>query len=75
MTDAIQPHPGHTITVTPGPFGRAYFDCSCGIARTFAAKRPANTAALRHHHDVAGCTCPPEVVAHVSHPDPARKVS
>lgn len=62
-------HAGHAITVTGGgPFGRAWFDCPCGIKRVFASKRAANTAALIHHHDVGGCNCPPALVAHEAHP-------
>lgn len=39
----------HHITVTGGgPFGRAWFDCSCAAA---------NDAALRHHREVIGCEC------------------
>lgn len=45
-----QPDPRHQITVTGGgPFGRAWFDCTCGIAQTHASKRAANQAALRHY--------------------------
>ena len=48
-----QPNPAHFIQVTGGgPFGRAWFDCRCGIARVFASKHAANVAALAHHADV-----------------------
>lgn len=65
-------HPGHDITVTGGgPFGRAWFDCSCGITRVFASKVPATHAALVHHHDVGGCNCPQRLVIEFAiHPDP-----
>lgn len=54
-----QPNPDHQITVTGGgPFGRAWFDCSCGIAQTHASKLAANTAALRHYGQVYGSTVP-----------------
>lgn len=47
--------PGHFITVTGGgPFGRAWFDCSCGIARVFASKKAANVSALDHFDRVGG---------------------
>jgi hypothetical protein len=59
LTEAVATSPEHHITVTGGgPFGRAYFECSCGIARTYASKHDANRGALRHHHEVTGCTCP-----------------
>jgi hypothetical protein len=48
----------HDITVTGGgPFGRAWFDCTCGKAVTHASKKAANDAALAHHREVVGCTC------------------
>lgn len=48
----------HDITVTGGgPFGRAWFDCTCGKALTHASKKAANDAALAHHREVKGCTC------------------
>jgi hypothetical protein len=27
---AVTMHPHHEITVTPGPIGRAFFECTCG---------------------------------------------
>lgn len=51
----------HAITVTPGgPFGRAWFDCTCGASRRCASHKSANAVALAHHRDVVGCTCRPE---------------
>lgn len=39
----------HTISVTGGgPFGRAWLDCSCGLARRFASKRAATIAGVHH---------------------------
>lgn len=50
-----QPNPAHQITVTGGgPFGRAWFDCSCGITVVHASKHAANQAALRHYELVHG---------------------
>jgi hypothetical protein len=50
-----QTDPGHFITVTGGgPFGRAWFDCTCGIARVFASKTAANQAALGHFDALYG---------------------
>jgi len=47
--------PGHFIQVTGGgPFGRAWFECECGIDRRFASKHAANQAALAHYADVGG---------------------
>lgn len=68
----IDMHPDHRITVTPGPFGRAWFDCTCRplVNSIWPSKRAANRAALRHHHDVMGCNCPAWLVAHEIHPDP-----
>lgn len=67
----LQTHPDHLIQVTPGgPFGRAYVDCTCGLTRTCATKFAANRSALIHHHETAGCNCPPDVVADAVHPDP-----
>lgn len=60
-------HPGHAITVTPGPFGRALFDCSCGEAQVRASKSSGVRAALSHHHDVGGCNCPDSVIALPEH--------
>lgn len=76
----LQMHPGHDISVTEGVFGRGYLDCSCGLTRTCPSKRAAQTAGLRHHHDVAdppgSCNCPPAVVTHPDHPTPhERKAS
>jgi hypothetical protein len=57
-----QASPDHFITVTGGgPFGRAWFDCKCGIARIFASKHAANTHAVAHFADIYGR--PPEVGA------------
>lgn len=71
---ALVMHPGHALTVTVGPVGRAvgraWVDCTCGLTRAFASKRAANHAALLHHHDVGGCTCPPQVREHPDHPAP-----
>ncbi|MEP7738559.1 hypothetical protein ABKW28_12955 [Nocardioides sp. 31GB23] len=68
---SIATHPDHAITVTGGgPFGRAWFDCSCGESAVRATKRAANIAALVHHHETAGCNCPPDVVASDVHPIP-----
>lgn len=71
MTTAPEAHPttvrmhrGHAITVTPGPFGRAFFDCSCGEAQVRASK---SAGALAHHHDVGGCNCPESVIALPEH--------
>ncbi len=48
----------HHITVTPGgPFGRAWFECTCGLSRTHASKKAAIDAALAHHREVVGCSC------------------
>lgn len=63
----VTPHPGHALTVTRGPFGRAYVDCACGVTRTCPNKRAANVVALRHHHEVGGCNCPPHIVASPIH--------
>lgn len=60
-------HPGHAITVTPGPFGRAFFDCSCGEKEVRASKSQGVRAALNHHHDVGGCNCPDHVIALLEH--------
>lgn len=50
-----QTDPDHLIMVTGnGPFGRAWFDCTCGIARTFGNKSGANQSALTHYADVYG---------------------
>lgn len=57
-------HPEHRITVTGGgPFGRAYFDCTCGIARTFASKHAANVAAIAHHNDLSRAAAKTKEVA------------
>lgn len=49
MITPEQMHPDHQITVTGGgPFGRAYFECTCGIDRTFASKHAANVSAMAH---------------------------
>lgn len=64
----ITPHLSHDITVTPGPVGRAWFECSCGIEQRRASKRAAVQAALVHHHDVGGCNCPPHVLELDIHP-------
>lgn len=67
----LQTNPDHQINVTAGgPFGRAYFDCSCGVTRTLASKSAANRTALVHHHETTGCNCPPDVVNSDVHPDP-----
>lgn len=63
----VRMHPGHAITVTPGPFGRAFFDCSCGEAQVRASKSAGVRAALSHHHDVGGCNCPDPVIALPEH--------
>ncbi len=48
-----QTDPNHHITVTGGgPFGRAWFDCTCGIARTCPSKHAANVSALAHYSEV-----------------------
>jgi hypothetical protein len=50
-----QTDPNHLIMVTgDGPFGRAWFDCTCGIARTFGSKGAANLSALAHYREVYG---------------------
>lgn len=52
---------GHSITVTGGgPFGRAWFDCTCGRSEHRATKKAANLAALDHHRALVGCNCTPE---------------
>lgn len=60
-------HAGHAITVTSGPFGRAFFDCSCGETQVRASKSSGVRAALSHHHDVGGCNCPDQVIALPEH--------
>lgn len=70
MARLVVPHEGHELMVTETVFGRAWFDCSCGVSRVFPLKREATRAALLHHHDVGGCNCPPQVRAHPWHPDP-----
>lgn len=65
---ALAGHPGHNITMTPGPFGRAYFECSCGEQQTRASKADAVRVALAHHHRVGGCNCPDDVKALPEHP-------
>lgn len=48
-----QTDPGHFITVTGGgPFGRAWFDCSCGLTAVRASKRAANLVAIAHYREV-----------------------
>lgn len=50
-----QTDPAHSITVTGGgPFGRAYFDCSCGIANVYASKSAANQSAMAHYDRIYG---------------------
>lgn len=61
-------HPGHDITVTPGVFGRAVVECSCGERSVRGSKFAATRAALIHHHAVGGCNCPHAVAAHAVHP-------
>lgn len=69
-------HPGHHITVTPGPVGRAWFECSCGIQQRRANKRAAVQAALVHHHDASGgCNCPPHVLELDIHPTVKEEVA
>lgn len=48
---------GHSLTVTPGPVGLGYADCSCGWTVTRASKHAANLAAVAHHnqHCRGGC--------------------
>jgi hypothetical protein len=64
-------HPDHRITVTRGVFGRAHVECSCGLARVCPSRWTANRVALLHHHEHAGCNCPPEVASRDFHPSPA----
>jgi hypothetical protein len=71
---AVPPHPGHSITVTAGPFGRAFFDCSCGEAQVRASKSQAVRVALAHHHEANGCNCSDEVRALPEHTPSARTV-
>lgn len=69
-------HPGHEITVTPGPaFGRAHVDCTCGLTRVCASGYAANRVALIHHHDAGGCNCPEHVIADPVHPSPCTPQS
>lgn len=64
-----QPDPGHQVTVTRGPFGRMYLDCTCGLTRVFASSLSAIRAGLTHHHEVNGFEhCSPDIVAHPAHP-------
>jgi hypothetical protein len=64
---AITHHDGHRITVTPGPFGRAYFECQCGEQQTRASKADAVWVAIAHHHAAGGCNCPDDVRALPEH--------
>lgn len=69
MTYVIDMHPEHAVTVTGnGPFGRAWVECSCGFSKVCASKKSANRTALAHHHEHAGCHCPPFLVARDEHP-------
>lgn len=68
-------HAGHEITVTPGAFGRSFFDCSCGEMQVRASKSQGVRVALAHHHDVGGCNCPPSVVALPEHPEVVERVA
>lgn len=63
----VTPHPGHTVTVTLGAVGRAFFDCSCGTDQVRASKAQAVRVALSHHHAAGGCNCPPFVRALPEH--------
>lgn len=69
-TSRVRRHPGSAITVTGGPFGRAYFECSCGEQQTRASKSAAVRVALQHHHKHNGCDCSDEVRALPEHVDP-----
>lgn len=66
-------HQGHEITVTRGPFGRAYFECSCGEQQTRASRPDAVRVALAHHHRAGGCNCPPGVRALPEHTTEASR--
>lgn len=69
MTFSMPVIAGHAVTVTRGPFGRAYFDCSCGAQMTCSTKQAATRAGIVHHHYASGgCQCPPEVRAWPGHP-------
>lgn len=73
-TEPFVMHPGHALTVTVGPVGqavgRAWVDCTCGLTRVHPTKSSATRTALQHHHDVGGCSCPPQVREHPDHPAP-----
>jgi len=43
---------GHTVRVTPGVFGRAYVDCSCGHTAVRASSHAGNLAGLAHAIEV-----------------------
>ncbi len=75
MTATVPMHPGHDITVTAGPLGRAYFECSCGEAQVRASKSQGVRVALAHHHEAGGCNCPESVLALPEHSATERVAS
>lgn len=76
MSATVVPmHPGHEITVTPGPLGRSFFECSCGELQVRASKSQGVRVALAHHHAAGGCNCPQPVRALPEHTATSRQVA